>query len=112
MKPNTFKEKRKFKRIDLSLPMRLKRILSNGKEEIISAFTSNVSYNGVYIPEPDLKDINPEDSLHISLSVPRDNTRDFPFSRLTGMARVARIEREGIGLEFIGEIHRLFVASL
>jgi hypothetical protein len=47
----------------------------------------------------------------MSLTVPRDNTRDFPFSRLIGKARIARIEEAGIALEFSEHMSRLFVAN-
>jgi len=110
MRTDSFAEKRRFKRLDLSLPMRLKRVLSDGKEEVIDTFTSNVSYTGAYVSEVSLKDVNPEDSLQVSLSVPREDTRDFPFSRFTGRARVIRVEKNDIALEFNEDISRLCVA--
>ena len=111
MRHGNFMEKRRFKRIDMSLPMRLRHILSNGKEEIVDTITSNVSYNGAFITEKTPESIKPEDNLHISLSIPRDNTRDFPFSRLTGKAKVVRVEESGVALEFNEEISRLLVAN-
>lgn len=111
MKANDFVEKRSFKRLGLSLPMKLRRITEEGKEEIIEAVTSNVSYNGAYVTNIDSKNIKPNDNLQISLSVPRDETRDFPFSRITGKVRVVRVENETCGLEFSADISRLFVAN-
>ena len=110
MRTDSFAEKRRFKRLDLSLPVRLKRILNDGKEEVVDTFTSNVSYTGAYVSEVSLKDVNPEDSLQVSLSVPREDTRDFPFSRFTGKARVIRVEKNDIALEFSEDISRLCVA--
>lgn len=104
-------EKRRFKRLDLSLPMRLRHISGTGKEDTIDSITANVSYNGAYVLDIDLKNLKPNDELHMTLSVPRDETRDFPFSRLTGRAKVIRVEEDGIALEFDEDISRLFVAN-
>lgn len=111
MKVGNFVEKRKFKRLGLSLPMTLKRTLSDGKEEVQDGVTFNVSFSGTYVTDINIRNIQPEDNLNISISVPRDETRDFPFSRLVGNARVVRVEKDGIALEFSEDISRLFVAN-
>ncbi|MFC1623692.1 PilZ domain-containing protein [Candidatus Omnitrophota bacterium] len=111
MRSSDFAEKRRFKRLDLSLPMTLRRTSDNGKEEAQDGVTINVSFNGAYVVDIDIGSIKPNDSLHISLSVPRDDTRDFPFSRLTGKAEVVRVDKDGLALEFTEDINRLFVAS-
>ncbi len=111
MRMGDFVEKRRFRRLGLSLPAKIRRISSDGKEEIQDGATINVSFNGAYVVDVKLKDIRPEDELIISLSVPRDDARDFPFSRLIGKARVVRIEEQGIALEFNEDIHRLSVAN-
>ncbi len=111
MKASDFVEKRKFKRLDLSLPMKVKRVSSTGKEEVFSGATGDVSYDGVYIVNIKIKNIKPEDSIHISISVPREDARDFPFSRLTGNATVIRVEEDGVAAEFSKDINRLFVAN-
>jgi len=104
-------EKRRFKRLDLSLPMQLKHTSAEGKEKMQEGVTLNVSYNGAYVSDITLRNIKPEDTLRITLSVPRDDARDFPFSRFVGKARVVRVEKDGIGLEFNDDISRLFVAN-
>ena len=106
-----FVEKRRYKRLNLSLPMMLRRLTGEGKEEAIEAMTSNVSYDGVCVIDVDLKNIKPNDNLHITLSVPRDDSRDFPFSRITGKARVVRAEGETCGLEFSEDVSRLCIAN-
>ena len=111
MKVDDFVEKRRFKRLDLSLPMKIRRTLGNGKEEALDGLTANVSFNGAYVVDMHLTDINPEDKLNISITVPKDETRDFPFSRIAGKARVIRVEKDGIALEFVEDISRLFVAT-
>lgn len=111
MRGSDFVEKRRFKRIPMSLPMKLRRVTGSGKEELLEAVTSNVSYNGAYLPDIDIKNIKPNDNLHITLSVPRDESRDFPFSRITGNARVVRAEDDTCAFEFSEDVSRLFVAN-
>ncbi len=111
MRTGDFVEKRQFKRLDLSLPMILKRVSASGKDNEQEGVTLNVSYNGAYVADIEIKNINVHDTLRISLSVPRDDTRDFPFSRVTGKAEVVRVEKDAIALEFSGDINRLFVAN-
>ena len=111
MRGSDFVEKRRFKRLGLSLPMKLRRIADGGKAEAIDAVTVNVSYNGAYVIDIKLKDLRPHDKLHINLSVPRDDARDFPFSLITGNAEVMRVEKDGVGLEFNKDVSRLFVAN-
>ena len=111
MRTGDFVEKRRFKRLDLSLPMTIKRISGDGKKELHDGVTLNVSFNGAYVLDIDIKDIKPEDKINISLSVPRDEARDFPFSRFVGAAKIVRVEKDGIALEFSEDISRLFVAN-
>ena len=106
-----FNEKRKSRRLDLSIPMSIKHKSDNGKEKTQEGLTINVSYNGAYLVDISLKDISPKDKINISLSVPRDDARDFPFSRVIGKAKVVRVDKEGVALEFGDEVSRLFVAN-
>ncbi len=111
MRVSDFVEKRRFKRLGLSLPMKLRRVANDGKAKTAEGITINVSYNGAYVADIDIKDIKPHDNLHISISVPRDDARDFPFSRITGEAKVVRVDKEGVALEFNEDVSRLFVAN-
>ncbi|MDO8603113.1 MAG: PilZ domain-containing protein [Candidatus Omnitrophota bacterium] len=111
MKMSDFVEKRRSRRLNLSLPMVLRRLTGEGKEEVVEAVTSNVSYDGVCISDVDLKDIKPNDNLQITLSVPRDDSRDFPFSRIIGKARVVRAGMETYALEFSEDVSRLCIAN-
>lgn len=111
MRESDFMEKRKFKRLDLSLPVKVKLATKENKEGAIEVITSNVSYNGAYIRNIDLTNIKPNDNLHITISVPRDEARDFPFSRISGNARVVRAEKETCAFEFSEEVSRLCIAN-
>jgi len=111
MRAADFAEKRRFKRLDLSLPMAVRHISEDGKEKTQKGNTINVSFNGAYVVDISIKNIEPKDKLDVSLRVPRDDTRDFPFSRITGKARVVRVEKDGVAIEFTEDVSRLFVAN-
>jgi hypothetical protein len=111
MRTGEFVEKRRFKRLDMSLPTELRHFSSEGKGESSEGKIVNISYNGAYVIDISLKNIKTDDTLTISLSVPRDETRDFPFSRIAGKAKVVRVEKNGVALEFNEDINRLFVAN-
>ena len=111
MRAGDFVEKREFKRLDLSLPMKIRHVSDDGKEGLQDGVTVNVSYNGAYVVDINIKSIKPEDELNISLSVPRDEARDFPFSRIVGKAKVKRVEKDSVALEFSEDMNRLFVAN-
>jgi len=111
MRGVNFNEKRKSRRLDLSIPMSIRHKSDNGEEKTQEGLTINVSYNGAYLVDISLKDISPKDKINISLSVPRDDARDFPFSRVIGKAKVVRVDKEGVALEFGDEVSRLFVAN-
>ena len=111
MRAGDFVEKREFKRLDLSLPMKIRHVSDDGKAQEQDGATVNVSYNGACVVDININSIKPEDELNISLSVPRDDARDFPFSRLVGKARAVRVEKDGVALEFSEDMNRLFVAN-
>ncbi|OIO33982.1 MAG: hypothetical protein AUJ70_02050 [Candidatus Omnitrophica bacterium CG1_02_40_15] len=106
-----FTEKRKFKRLALPIPVELRQTLESGKKEVNNGICSNISYSGTYIRNINAGKIMPGDNLNISISIPRIFTQEFPFSSLIGKARVVRVERDGIALEFNEDIHRLYVAN-
>lgn len=111
MRVSSFEEKRRSKRIDLSLPVSVKCASKSGKGDTLEGITINVSYYGAYLVDISIKNLKAEDTLNISLSVPRDESRDFPFSRITGKAKVVRVDNDGIALEFGEDMSRLFVAN-
>jgi len=111
MRPGIFAEKRKFERLNMSVPVKLKHVSDDGKEQLAEGFTSDVSYNGAFVKDLTLKNLKPNDNLRVSLTVPRDSIRDFPFSRFTGEAKIVRIEKDGVALEFSEHMLRLLVAN-
>lgn len=106
-----FTEKRKFKRLKLSLPVQLRQFLNDGKEEVNNGVSSNISYSGVYIKDINAAGMIPGNSLNISILIPRAFAKEFPFSRLIGKAKVIRTEGGSAALEFNKDINRLLIAS-
>ena len=111
MRPGIFAEKRKFERLSMSVPVTLKHVSDDGKEQLAEGVTSDVSYSGAFVKDLALKNLKSNDSLRVSLTVPRDSTRDFPFSRFTGKAKVVRLAKDGVALEFGEQMLRLFIAN-
>ncbi len=105
-------ERRLFQRVELSLPISVRWRDSSGEEKTVAASTSNISYTGAYFKTPEVKSIKREDVLSVAVAIPRESSRDFPFSRLVGKARVVRIEEklQGIALEFARDFTRLAIA--
>lgn len=106
-------ERRSHERLDIVLPIEVRR---RGKEiagEMIfeEAKTVNLSFGGVYFKTSFRKPIDLGEDVSVSISVPREKLRFFPFSRLVGRARIIRVEdlpgnaldplaKQGIALEF------------
>ncbi|MBU4149114.1 MAG: PilZ domain-containing protein [Candidatus Omnitrophica bacterium] len=111
MKTSDFTEKRRSKRLDLSLPVSIRYASGDGKEKSQKGITINVSFNGAYVTDINPANIKLEDKVNISISVPRDEARDFQFSRLVGKAKVARVDDEGVAVDFDEDIYRLCVAN-
>lgn len=108
-------EKRKYRRLELALPIEVRKIGPPLEPIIEEATTTNVSLGGTYFKTRTRKDVKPEQDVYISISVPREMRRQFPFSRLAGKARVVRVEdlpgnaldplaKQGIALEFSGDL--------
>jgi len=111
MRTSDFVEKRRSQRLDLSLPANIRHASGSENEKALKGTTIDVSFNGAYLGDINIINIKQEDVVKISISVPRDDARDFPFSRLAGKAKVVRVDDGGIAVDFDEDISRLFVAN-
>lgn len=105
-------EMRRGRRVPLEVPVLMRQIGPEGPGPVIREETAkNVSLTGIYFEttDPSLYALN--EPVMACLSVSEDKTRDFPFTRLDGTGRVARIlelapeaaggpKRFGVALEF------------
>ena len=107
-------EKRKYRRLELALPIEVRKIGPPAELIFEESTTTNVSLGGAYFKTRIWKDVRPKEGVYISISIPREMTRHFHFSRLAGKARVVRVEelpgdeldplaRQGIAIEFGSE---------
>ena len=114
-------ERRKHRRFDIRLSIEIRKVEAPSELIFEEATTANISRGGTYFKAPGWVDVYPQAGLYISISVPREMKKDFPFSRVVGKARVVRVEelpgseldplaKQGVALEFSYELIFLAVA--
>ena len=106
-------ERRGRHRVGMEVPVEFSRAPGDkGKAgDFEKGQTSNVSTGGVYLTTGGAGSFEPGELLGISISIPVNFRRGFPFSRIMGTCRVVRSEqlpetpegtRWGLALEFCG----------
>ena len=113
-------ERRRHRRVSLSVNVLAKRVAAGDTGLFEEGTTTDVSLAGVYFTAPAWKDLRAQEVLTISISVPREQARDFPFSRLAGRGRVVRVDevlgdtpqekRLGVAVEFADNLTVLTAA--
>ena len=104
-------ERRRHRRIELAVPIVTKPQQEAQGGEFKTGVTRNLSLAGTLFETGQYHILRAEDLLMVSISIPRDKARGFPFSRLAGRARIVRVselakaEEEGprlleVALEF------------
>jgi len=89
-------ERRGQRRIQLSAPVEFGKG-SGGKGELMyfsSGQSLDVSTSGVRLVTREPGPFTPGEVLAVSIEIPWETRRVFPFSRIVGFARVLRIEEE------------------
>lgn len=115
-------ERRRYKRIDLSAPVEIKRLEQDRTQVFENALTDNIGQGGLYLRTATSYDLKPGDRVFVHISIPREKTDISSFSRLIGKARVLRMERLagdgqyypaclGLALEFDKDVIFLSVAN-
>ena len=104
------RERRRYRRVPLEVQVLAKRTAPGEPSRFQPGVTQDVSLSGVYFTTPAWQQVQPQEVLTVSISVPREQSRDFPFSRLVGRGRVVRVQpvdgetadeqQLGIALEF------------
>lgn len=109
------RERRRHQRIDMNLPVQAKRLISPEDAGFKEAVTRNISLGGAYFTTSDFN-LAPQEEIVVSISVPKERTRLFPFSRLAGRAKVIRVEQfgqqrwQGVALQFADDMTYLSAA--
>jgi len=97
-------EKRRYRRLDLSVPVLFTVKKKGGTGVTRSGVTRNVSPGGVYFRTASAADIEPEQELTIKLLIPRRNDPSEATVSLSGEARIVRAERMRGSLKGTGEV--------
>lgn len=104
-------DRRRERRVDLQVPIQVRRPGAAEPRPPEQGITMNVSLAGVYFQSQSGRSYAPNDVVVASVSIPDPQQREFPFSRLAGRSRVVRVDtlpdraagsgkRQGIALEF------------
>ena len=104
-------DRRRHRRIDLAVPILARRNYDGQTSVFKEGVAKNLSLAGVYFTTVGWKELTKDEVMTISVSVPPEKVRNFPFSRLAGRGRVVRVDElarvasegpalYGIALEF------------
>ena len=91
-------ERRRHRRVPLAVRVLAKRVRVGECGVFEAGQTTDVSLAGVYFTTAAWRDVQPQEMLTVSVSVPREQSRDFPFSRLAGRGRVVRVDPMGAAM--------------
>jgi hypothetical protein len=86
-------EKRRYRRLELSVPVLFTVKSKTGTGVTRSGVTRNVSPGGIYFRTASAPDIQPQQELTIKLLIPRRSDPSEATVSLSGEARVVRCER-------------------
>ena len=106
-------DRRARHRVDLKVPVQFCPGAVGGVESLssLNGEASNLSTGGVYLTTGEEGPFTPGDMLTVSIAIPWQLRRTFPFSRLVGSCQVIRVEefpdavpvrQWGLALEFCG----------
>ena len=85
-------DRRRHRRIDLTIPILARRNSDGQMASFKEGAAKNLSLAGVYFTTAGWKELTKDEIMTISVSIPPEKVRSFPFSRLAGRGRVVRIE--------------------
>ena len=87
-------DRRRWHRVRLAVPVAIGTGADEGGGGVSpqTGQTKDVSPSGVYVTSRACGSIAPGDVLEVSIVVPEDARRFFPFSRIVGPSRVVRVE--------------------
>ena len=88
----TATEQRQFRRAEVDAPLTIRLLDQDALASPISGQVKNVSLAGVYCFVQDGYSLKQGDQVVCSLTVPAEQLRLFPFTRVLGKGRVVRVE--------------------
>ena len=85
-------DRRRHRRIDLTVPILARRNTDGNGAAFKQGVAKNLSLAGVYFTTAGWHELTKDEIMTVSVSIPPERVRSFPFSRLAGRGRVVRIE--------------------
>ena len=85
-------DRRRHRRIDLTVPILARRSTDGTTAPFKQGVARNLSLAGVYFTTAGWHELEADEVMTISVSVPPEKVRNFPFSRLAGRGRVVRVD--------------------
>ena len=85
-------DRRRHRRIDLTVPILARRNGEGTDAPFREGVAKNLSLAGIYFTTAGWKQLEADEIMTISVSIPVEKVRSFPFSRLAGRGRIVRVE--------------------
>ncbi len=90
-----FENRRRWQRIPLAVPVSISyQVAADERGTSSNAWCTAVSAGGLFMITKDEQPLMPEEILAVSMHIPREARRAFPFSHVTGCCRIVRIDRQ------------------
>ena len=111
-------DRRRGKRANLEVPLSIRRVEADRSKPFQEEVTKNISLVGLYFETEHGDQYTMNEMVTASVAVPDQQTRQFPFRRLSGRTRVVRVNelpsgtpsgrrRFGVALEFGDDVTAL-----
>ncbi len=90
---SVFENRRRWERIPLAVPVSISyQVAADECGTSSNAWCTAVSVGGMFMMTKDGQAFRPEEILAVSMRIPREARRAFPFSHVAGHCRIVRIE--------------------
>ena len=106
-------DRRQRRRIKLAVPVRVCRVTAEqgAPSSYYTGLSTDLSPGGVYVTTREGECVVPGEVLTVSIAIPWEARRAFPFSHIMGSSRVIRVEpietaegnQTGLALAFCGD---------
>ncbi|MDP3723628.1 MAG: PilZ domain-containing protein [Candidatus Omnitrophota bacterium] len=87
-------DRRRWHRVQCSAPVQfcIGTAQKGGVSSFLEGRSTDLSVDGLYLTTRVVTSVAPGDPLTVSIRIPLERRRSFPFSRIVGLCRVVRVE--------------------
>lgn len=104
-------ERRRHRRVELGVPILLRQTQDETEATSFQeGLTKNISLAGVACRIPPHQAPSVGEAVVLSITIPYESRREFPFSRLAGRGRVVRVMTQELAIEFADDLTVLTAA--